>query len=299
MPLGFGRSILSKPIVAAAGGGAGYAFADNGAINSGNKATYIPYYASGPFANTTAFSIVIWFRIKSTTEVDSPGTRPFQVANNNGSNFFTWTIATSPNDSYVNMFTQSKNNLVFLKGNTTDPATWQAFCMDGAWHCLMASMDVADVTDTTKNNAFIDDTNVGSINGGNANKAAASFSETNYVNLRNNGATDNSIGYAASFESGEFFEFGPVWVYDSSTDFTSSANRAYYYNASNTDGFVDPGTDGESGGAPTPEVFLYHDGTNLLDGGPATLTDENIETQGTGSIRVISNTAGPGSGDTI
>ena len=75
--------------------------------------------------------------------------------------------------------------------------------------------------------------------------------------------------------------------------------RRYFYDPANTDGFVDPGTDGTGGGAPQPDLFLYHNGTSLTNGGTESPADgPTVFKTGTGSINYIATTDGPGSGGT-
>lgn len=299
MPLGFGRSTFTYKAPAAASSGA-YAFGDTGAINSGNKATYSPYYSSGPFSDSTKFAVVLWFRISSVSDVDDPASRVIALRTSNGSDA-TITFGGSPTDSYINLYNGSKNNLTFFGTSTgpyTDSTAWQNGVMDGSWHCFMASIDVSNISSgySTTNSVFIDGVNCTNLADGVANASGAQFSTTNYIQYRSGNNGSDSGAYNASSECGGTFEVGPLWIYDTAVDFTSATVRGYYYDSGNTDGFVDPGTDGTSGGATAPDVFLYHNGTTLT--GTPTPTSMSTLSTGSGAINIIDNTDGPGSGGT-
>ena len=298
MPIGFSKSILSRYEAPAAAGSA-YAFGDTGAINSGNKATYAPFYSSSPFSDSTAFVVVLWFRISSVSDIDGPATRLLSLRTSNGSDA-SITFSTAPNSSYISLYNGTKNNLTFFGTSTgpyTDNTAWQNGVMDGSWHCLMASIDVSNIASgySTTNSVFIDGVNCTNPDGGVANVSGAQFSTTDYIQMRNNNGSD-SAAYASTFESGATFEVGPLWIYDTAVDFTSATVRGYYYDSGNTDGFVDPGTDGTSGGATAPDVFLYHNGTTLT--GSPTPTSVTTVSTGSGAINIIADTDGPGSGGT-
>ena len=305
MPLGFGRSVLAYKAAGAAASSGAYAFGDTGAINSGNKATYSPFYSTPPFVNSTKFAVVLWFRISSVSDVDGPASRVIALRTSNGSDASV-NFSTTPNASYFSLYNGSKNNLMFFGTSTgpyTNNANWQNGVMDGSWHCFMASIDVSNIASavasgaTTTNSIFIDGVNCTNPDPGCSNVATGcNFSTTNYIQYRSGNNGTDTGAYNASFECGGTFEVGPLWIYDSAIDFTSSTVRGYYYNASNTDGFVDPGTDGTSGGATAPDVFLYHNGTTLT--GTPTPTSMNTLSTGTGAINIIADTDGPGSGGT-
>lgn len=302
MPLGFGRSILNKPIVAAAGGGA-YAFTDNGNTDSGNKATFIPYYATEPMNSTTSVSFVQWIRMKDTTDatLDDGLSRIISLSGDNFNSQASIQMSNNPADVYMNLLDGSGKNQIVNPTKSGGPgatqSAWEAAAFDGAWHCIMASINSNQAT--TDCTFFFDGQDCTSIAGGNLNKNPGlhNLDTTNYVRYRNVEYNDVGTYAAGGQECGKDFHIGPTWVYDSYLDFTSSTVRDYFYNASNTDGFVDGGTDGTAGGAPTPDIYIYHDGTNLQ--GSPSFNSAGQVTTGTGAIVVISNTDGPGSGATI
>ncbi len=165
---------------------------------------------------------------------------------------------------------------------------------DGAWHCIMVSMD----SDASNGIGcwFLDG---GSTNeaSGNALTVSLEASQFKYIALRNNNGGHNT-NYGSGFESGPGFELGPIWLYDSYLDFTSSTVRGYFYNSANVDGFVDGGSDGTQGGAPSPDVYMYHNASTLVVAGDSTPTVNTVTSNG-GAIVVIPSSEGPGSGDTI
>tara|TARA_Y100000004_G_C8816954_1_gene370198 strand:- start:362 stop:823 length:462 start_codon:yes stop_codon:yes gene_type:complete len=130
---------------------------------------------------------------------------------------------------------------------------------------------------------------------GNALTTTLDASDFTHIQLRNTNGGHNT-SYSANFESGPGFELGPIWLYDSYLDFTSSTVRGYFYNSSNTDGYVDGGTDGTDGGAPTPAVYMYHNDSTLQVSSSETPTVNTVSTN-SGSIVVVDD--GPGSGGTI
>lgn len=302
MPLGFGRSILSKPIVAA-GGDTAYAWTDNGNTDSGNKATYIPYYAAEPMNSTTSVSFVQWIRMKDTTDstLDDGLSRIISLSGNNFNSQASLIMGSNPADTYMNLLDGSGKNQIVNPTKTGGPGAttsdWQTNAFDGAWHCIMASINSNQAT--TNCTYFFDGQDCTSIASGNQDKSPGTHNldTTNYVRYRNIEYNDTGAYNANAQECGQDFHLGPTWVYDSYLDFTSSTVRDYFYNSSNTDGFVSGGTDGTAGGAPTPKIYIYHDGTDLQSS-PSFNSDGEVTT-GTGSIVVVSNTAGPGSGDTI
>lgn len=302
MPLGFGRSILSKPIVAAAGGATAYAFTDNGDTDSGNKATYIPYYSTPPLASTSSVSFVQWVRMKDTTDstLDDGTSRIISLSGDNFQSQASLVMSSNPAAAYMNLIDTSGQNHIVNPTKSGGPGAnstaWQTNAFDGAWHCIMASMNASQAT--TQCTYFFDGQDCTDIGTGNTNSAYGhNLNTANYVRYRNIEYGDLDYYATGQQECGQDFHIGPTWVYDTYLDFTSSTVRGYFYNAANTDGFVDGGTDGTAGGAPTPDLYIYHDGTDLKSV-PA-FTSDNLRTIGTGAIVVISNTAGPGSGDTI
>jgi hypothetical protein len=300
MPLGFGRSTFTYKAPAVAGSGA-YAFADSDNTGTGNGATYNPYWSSPPLSNGTAMSFVIWIRLKDTTNAtfDNGITRLISLSSDSFGSQVSINLSTSATGCYMNFLdTGGKNNIVNPTKSTglgQNTASWQSNVINGEWHCFMTSLNQASAT--TNATWWIDSTDCTSINTGSTNRAFGhALGNMNYIRLRNMEYADTGTYGPWQGEGGKFFELGPIWVYNSYIDFNNSTNRSYFYNASNTDGFVDGGTDGTAGGAPTPNIYMYHDGTNLI--GSPSFTSQNLVTKGSGSIRIISNTEGPGTGVT-
>jgi len=109
-------------------------------------------------------------------------------------------------------------------------------------------------------------------------------------------------------------DFGPISFYDSTNDWSNANIREYFYDSAYTDGYVDGGADGTAGGAPQPDIYLKHNGSGLTNGGSIT-SNVNVAARvygsgtftnataswsspSSGTITVISNTDGPGSGGT-
>lgn len=307
MPLGFSKAILGQTAV---GSVSARAFTNDGvANNTGNftlnkAATYTVSHSTSPFSDSAAFTAVMWVRIKQQGgNIDDPASRFMYLTDQDQSDFLGFVIGNGTNISYMNIFNSSGNKLSEPYGHTytqngdgsggrDNPGFITDLC-DGAWHCLMISIDGANQTATyyldgsTQNEA---DYTGGALTG------TINSDDFKYIMLRNNTGGHNTNYNSGSFETGPDFHMGPIWLYDSYIDFTQSSNRAKFYNASNTDGYVDGGTDGTAGGAPTPKVYMYHTASTLAVSSAQTPT-VNLIQHNSGAIVVKDD--GPGSGGTI
>lgn len=313
MPLGFAKSVLtSQYSTGTTRDGAMRAFTNDGvASNTGNftlnkAATYTVSHSTAPFSNSAVFSAVFWVRIKQQNgNIADPATRFVYMTDADQSDFWGLVIGNGSNISYMNIFNSSGNKLSEPYGHTytaggdgsggkDNPAFITALC-DGAWHCVMISIDGANQTATY----FLDGStqNEGLYTGA-ALSGTVNSSDFKNIALRNNNGGHNTNYNSGSFETGPDFHLGPIWLYDSYIDFTNSTNRGYFYKSTNTDGFVDGGTDGTDGGAPTPDVYMYHDASTLQVSSAQTPT-VNLVTHNSGAIVVVPSSEGPGSGDTI
>ena len=296
MPLGLARSVLAK--TAAAGGGAVpelYTFRDDEAQGSADKATYVISHTGGPFANNITFSYVAWFRVNGTGSSGGmlaqiyKGTSP---NNNNGSNLQFNTTSMLQYNLYNNV----KN--VVLRSNKAagpypDQASFEAGVLDGEWHCVMVA---GHLNDASQRYMYIDNVDVlNDLNPGNLSGTGLNMDQFTHFPLRMNTQLNNTT-YVANREFGAEADVGPIWYYDTIIDFSDSAVRAHYYNASNTDGFVDGGTDGTAGGAATPKLYFY---TNASGGQIYTNgTGGTVNTSVKGSETITIYQEGAGTGDT-
>tara|TARA_A100001015_G_C14880361_1_gene668164 strand:- start:222 stop:1130 length:909 start_codon:yes stop_codon:yes gene_type:complete len=302
MPLGFSKAVFGQAAAAVSATG-GRAFTHNGtsSSSSGNfsldkAATYTVSYSSAPFSDSQHFSMVFWFRLaQEGGNIDDPASRLIYMTDSDQSDLWGLTFGNGTNVTYMNCLNSSGNRLVHPYGSTyaNNPAFMSAIA-DGSWRCIMVSMD-SDAGNGI-GSFYIGGSSTNEASGG-ALTSTLNSDNMKYIALRNNNGGHNT-NYGTSFETGAGFELGPVWLYDSYLDFTSSTVRGYFYNSSNTDGYVDGGSDGTAGGAPTPDVYIKHGETTLEVAGSSTPT-VNTVTHNSGAIVIIPTSEGPGSGDTI
>ena len=318
MPLGFAKSTFTY--AAAATGSGARAFFGGTRDNSGSPgdvATYRVAMKNARFSNNTGISFVYWIRYKF-SELSSNnqhrvltyrdyqdlgggqtwvgnGTNPFAIGANiyNGNQNIVMSIGKS-GSTYG-------NNLTAAQG-----------VGDGSWHCVMMRLDMADAS---KRSIYIDgeDHTAGQTAGASVSSTTSGnnpkLDEIDFIGIKAAPGTDKDDtrtggdvdggGYTSN-SSQQFpsADLGPVWFYDTDVDFTSSSVRAKYYNASNTDGYVDGGTDGTDGGAGQPELYLYHNASTLLNGGSLSTRAPFVVANGSGAISIVADTDGPGSGGT-
>ena len=314
MPLGFAKSGLTTQYsTGLTRDGAMRAFTNDatqptgsGGFTLNKAATYTVSYSTAPYVDSTEFSGVIWMRINGANgNIDSPASRYIYHTDLNEQHLWGFVMGEGTNLSYMNLLNSGGNRLIQPYGSTytgtnKNPDFLTALC-DGSWKCLMISMK--DPIQTGTNCWFIGGSSTNEANADGNNFAAPhstiDSSEFKYIALRNNkGGHADSLNYESSFETGPGFELGPIWLYDSYLDFTSSTVRGYFYNASNVDGFVDGGSDGTQGGAPSPDVYMYHNASTLVVAGDSTPTVNTVTHNG-GAIVVVPSSEGPGSGDTL
>jgi len=258
MPLGFSKLVFTHKAPAAAGPAIeSYTFRDGAAVNTSNKATYIMSHTTGPFTAANKISIVAWIRANGTASLDSPYTMALQIYkgtspnSNNGSN-----LQIGANHIQANIYNQSYNPLIRsdkVGGPYETSGDYQSGFLDGSWHCVMVSHSLGNASERLM---YVDGVDVASFLGTGTSATSMNQDTFKYFPLKYNHQANNT-NYTASFEAGADFDIGPVWYYDTFIDFSSSAVRDYYYNASNTDGFVDGGTDGTDGGAAAPDLYFY------------------------------------------
>jgi hypothetical protein len=302
MPLGFAKSVFTTKSAGPTRDGEMRAFT-NDATQPGSSgftldkaAAYTVSHSTAPFSSGQHFSMVYWFRLaQEAGNIDSPASRFIYMTDSDQSDLWGMVFGYNTNISYMNCLNPSGNKLVQPYGSSyAANSNFMSAIADGAWHCIMVSMD-SDAGNGI--GCWFLDGNGTNEASGNALTNSLNASDFKYIALRNNNGGHNT-NYTASFESGPGFELGPIWLYDSYIDFTNATNRGYFYNASNVDGFVDGGTDGTQGGAPTPNVYMYHDASTLQVSSSQTPTVNTVTSNG-GAIVVIPSSGGPGSGDTI
>jgi hypothetical protein len=320
MPLGIGRSLLSRYESVGGGGGAGaaYYWTDEQSPTSANKARYILGKGSKPMATSSECSIVSWFRCSNYTDAGV---------------IWSSTVGINPPDTYLEWFLlgifagriqlhtkHSGNAMTALFVGNYD-GTKYPDVFDGEWHCLMLYKDA-----NTQNNS---NPNISSP--GDASWDGGAYTSTSGITLSGSNGTDNytytnyqvyntqSVRTMNEIEQlnfgfrdltsktpsnltnadgpmvGTTFDIGPQWIYDKKIDFSQQSVRDYYWDATQPDGYVDGGTDGTAGGAEQPAIYMYHDGTDWKNGGTKFNSTATLVTKGTGSI-TATDTDGPGTG---
>jgi hypothetical protein len=308
MPLGFAKSLLSRyEAPAGGGGGAAYYWTDEADASSGNGAGYILNKGSqSGFAASADISAVVWFRCPN----GSHGGLVWNGMTSTGSPGQWYALGVYGSRIQLHVFQPGNRMTALFAGPITGSTREDVF--DGAWHCAMlyhkgdatnpssiendfmavfddrvattstATTGTAQVTDySVYNNASLETMD---------NLTALTFS---FRDL----STTTPTAYNANGETGSTFDIGPCWIYDKKIDFTSSTVRGYYYDSTATDGYVNGGTDGTAGGAEQPAIYMYHDGTDWKNGGTKFESTATKVTEGSGDV-VISNTDGPGTGET-
>lgn len=304
MPLGLAKSILTTAAPAAAATGF-RAFTTSGEPDSGNMASY--KWTGTDFTTNNEISVVMWFRANGTGFLD--GTTSYFITLNHNSVSPKWLRVRFTTGSFGWQMQMLDSDNAYVDGRGYGNPTAQASdSFDGSWKCFMCYLKSNEsATDSTTHRAmYINDTDYanlpvgfgyGTWNAGNFDAGQLRYSP--YKSAGDVSYQDDTTQDDVDHETGSGFEMGPIWIYNSKVDFRNSSVRQRYYNSSNTDGFVAPATDGTTtAGATQPEIFLYHNGTTLVNGGSDTISIAETSI-GTGSITVIPPSEGPGSGDTI
>jgi hypothetical protein len=303
MPLGFAKSTFTYAAAATSTG----ARAFNGGTtdnSSSDVATYrVPM--SNRFAQNNGISIIYWIRYKhAELNTNQFRTVVYRDSQDQGGGQAWCGAGTNPFGLGMNLYNGSTNIVMSCgKSGSTFGNNLTAFqgLGDGSWHCIMLRIDI---TDASKRHIYIDgeDHTAGQTAGSSVNSSTGShpkLDDIRFVGLKSQPGNDTSGGAYTGNDTQDFpsADMGPVWFYDTDVDITSSSVRAKYYNASNTDGYVDGGTDGTDGGASQPELYLYHTASTLANGGSLSNTPAKV-TSGSGDIAIVGPTAGPGSGGT-
>jgi hypothetical protein len=303
MPLGFAKDILTKGSSAIPFP----AYTDGTSATSANKAAYIISYSSGPFTNVLTWSCVVWVRAGGLGSLDTNDRTMVTQVYRGG--------ATDPNSGmnvevhsgYVqcNLYNQIANRVLQSTKSGGPYDTTAKFqnastgFLNGKWHCIMVAMDL---TGASNNYFYIDGVDVKyDANAGSDSSSTTRFQGNTFKYIPfqyNHQKNDTTLTTTGTFNSGVGFNSSPCWIYDSTIDFSNSTVRDYYYNSSNTDGFVDPGSDGTAGGATAADFFVKHSATTMTVGSTAgSGATVNTATIGTGAITVLNE--GPGSGDAV
>ena len=291
MPLGFGRSILSKPIVATTGAAAtlgGYwnSIYDSDHAN-GAEHPVVDIGVSGDWhASHNGEFQVMWWMKGTTSDFDADNKQVVLRTNsdNSGDNGIFVEFASDHVQAGVQT-TSGGNNFNFVKH---DPSTFATDYLDGEWHHFLFETDA-----NTYKKLFIDgvdlstdsDTALEKIPSGNSNHAA--FGGTTRYAFIAGSTTSRNDGSYNGFRTGNF-QFADVWFKNKSTGDLAS-NISTIYNS----GWQDPTIDGTFGSVlPAPDIFLFADGSSL---GSSLVSGASVTTvkSGTGGFN-SQNSGGPG-----
>lgn len=299
MPLGFGRSILSKTAPAEVGGAVGNYFYSSTADGSN--------FATAAFGNnTTAWSDVsemtwmVWFRgyldPADYETGDIKGDAVYMPR-------FGWTASLSgfylgwgqgPFDSAN---TTEKRFEFQSKSGQFGSGIWEypsnaLVPWDGAWHQMIFLIDNVNNNHklwldgsekTTSSDTFATTFDVSSIDW---------FTFNAYLSNPSPGTGNPTLGLV----NVNTMDVGPSAVWFSDID--PATNLSKLYDSGNTDGYVDIGSDGTSSGLTQPDVLSWvTDGGSITQGGSSTATVVEV-TQGTATVNKVTDGTGPGSGDT-
>ena len=332
-PLAFGKSVFTKAAAGGAAGGAEFgfvtgtdgfdrAYSGTGTPNADGFMTVRPNAGSTKFSDSADFSIVLWFRaLDGDFESGKEFGMLMQGASGTGPSYFSRDVELymngqrdgggDANEHSINLFCKYSGGSrtlstfgssdYFGSGNTN----WDAKVVDGNWHCVMARFATAD----SNRQLYLDGVDVKrspSTGSGGDVTGTLNLDPASYAGTATdvNDADVNEAGFNFRFShfigafggAGGAFDIGPVWIYDSGIDFSSSSVRAQYYNDANTDGYVTAGSDGQTGGAAEAELFMTTDGSSMSNGGRlGTVTFHEV---GNGTVTLTGSSTGPGSGDT-
>ena len=271
MPLGLGRSILSRYEAPAAGGDNPY-FTMGVDPNSGNGAalqvTNTPIFPTGQ----RSFSGTFWFNATA-SNIDSPTSRIFDTQDGSEQDQFTVQISTT----YLSV--AHVTNSGGVRFATWQPASFSTNYLDGNWHHIAFQTDFSSGGNTYT--LYVDGSNTGfTSTPGDGDATSPTWGSYARVLTDENHTTS----YRAVNEFGGKLAY--FWL--DSGDITWSTNISYVYSS----GYVDPGTTGTFGGnLSQPDIFMYVDGTPAVAYGGTTGTMSTV-TQGSGSI-TASDTGGP------
>ena len=318
MPLGLAKAVLGQPTIAAAASGYA-AYRQTNAIGSGN---FKGHSISGlDFGNDNDVSMVMWFRANGTSDwlvSGNPGGIFFNSAGDDANGFirmrftlqdFGWQM--SLNDSR-NAYVDGRKNGVNSSGGESDtetPSSQATLSFTGGWKCILVSLKSDYNTGGNSNtdgsvgerdhiSMYIGDTDITNVPNGHTRGVWEGANFTKGHMGYNQSAVGSNDTMNTSGNLGSGIHLGPMWIYNSQINFHTQSERRKFFNPSNTDGFVSPTNTGTtSAGAAQPNLYLYWNGSNLVNGGSdsITITERTVGTGG--SLTSVSD--GPGSGGTI
>jgi hypothetical protein len=273
MPLGFARSVLTIPAAAAAGADRGYWNQSDSLASNLYKG--VTFTKSTAYSNTSAnLDVSFWFK-GNIADLDTAFDSHIIFVNSDGANN-TFTIEMHKNYGlFVAQFYGSYGGeSITSHQNTTN--NFGTTYLNNAWHhCYVQWRGRAN--NNALSRIYLDgvDTTY-SKNAGTMPIGAGSQPIQTASKIFHNGNKDKR---ASGFRKADFYQ-----IFHSTTN--NIANISKWYNS----GYVDLGTSGNSGGAPTPDIWLTVSGGAVTQGGALSGTVSEV---GDGTL-TKSNTGGPG-----
>lgn len=273
MPLGFGRSILSKTAPAAGEvvTDRGY-FQSAGSTSDGANGAIIEFTLSKTW---NQFTMSFWFKGQTSDFPSDNFASQVRTTGNIYAELINLQDGTPGGTGNIRSFTgwNSANVIHAQSGNITD---FDTIYLDDTWHHCLISRDQSTTSHVCK--IYLDGTQVATAS---ATGTANPGSSTPYITF--NGGANNAGGGSYNDSESTTMQFADLWIDDiyvsDASDFYSSGPREL-------------GSDGTGTGLSQPDIWLTCAGGSFTDGGngSATLT---IRSEGSGSY-TQSSTGGPG-----
>lgn len=274
MPLGFARSILTKPAAAA---GRPY-FQSASIVGSGNHAGLLLDGTTSTAYQTFVrnYTIAFWFNCSS-SQLDT-GTQ---------GRIIDWQGGTSPNfdQNQFTVFITGTGITIFWIQNTygtasytVSPTSWSTNYLNSQWHHVMISLSLS--SSSTKQ-CYIDGVSQ-TVSGTDNPTQTPAFGR--YASMFYD--TNNNTTYTTVDQYGGKLHY--LYLDNAALDLSVSSNRTKFYNS----GYVDLGTSGTSSGLTQPDIFIYVNSSNVITNGGTMSNTITTAKEGIGSI-TISATGGP------
>jgi hypothetical protein len=270
MPLGFARSVLTKPASAAASADRGYWNQSDSLASNLYKG--ITFTKSTAYSNTSAnIDVSFWFK-GNIADLDTAFDSHIIFSNSDGADN-TWAFEMHKNYGiFAAQFYGSYGGESIVSHPNTNNAFGTPY-LNNAWHhCYIQWRGRA--ANNAQSRIYLD--GVDTTNNKNSGTMPANTPIQTASKFFHGGNKDKR---ASGFRKAEVYQ-----IYHSTTN--NIANISKWYNA----GFVDLGASGNSGGAPTPDIWLTVSGGAVTQGGALAGTVTEV---GDGTL-TKSNTGGPG-----
>lgn len=274
MPLGLGKSIITKGAAAAPGTTTPY-WQSTSNVGTGNHAALLlSGTTSTMFSDwNKLFTVSFWFNASSSN-----------LDTGSASRIIDWQGGISLDHNQFTVFLTSTGFTIYwierFDGTfsyTVSPASFSTNYLNSAWHHVVFKLKVSSPI----GKQFYLDGVSQTVNGTDTSSRTPQYGRYAAVGCDNNSNTS----YSADDQYGGKL----TQLFIDNIDIDLSANIAKFYNS----GYVDLGTQGTTSGLARPRIFVYVDtGGTLQQGGANTNITLSTIKEGTGSI-TTSTTGGP------